>query len=322
MEVHVKKLLTLALGVVIAVAITGTSRQALAEEACTGTIGEVAIDDDVVVPDGATCVLEGTVVDGNILVEPNATLRADGVEVGGNVQTDDGGAAHVTVVNSEVDGNVQVFDSSVVVVDATTSGGNIQLEGNDDDLTVSDNTVDGDVQLFDNDGGAKVVIGNSIGGNLQCEGNDPAPSGGDNQVEGDAEGQCSDLGGAAPPPPDDTRFVDVAGSNVFAADIEALAASGITVGCNPPVNDRFCPQEPVERQQMAAFLVRALDLPAGSASFVDVSTSSVFAADIAALADAGITVGCNPPVNDRFCPEEPVERQQMAAFLVRAGLTG
>ena len=48
--------------------------------------------------------------------------------------------------------------------------------------------------------------------------------------------------------------------SVFEADIERLAAAGITRGCNPPVNDRFCPDDPVTRGQMAAFLHRALTL--------------------------------------------------------------
>ena len=69
---------------------------------------------------------------------------------------------------------------------------------------------------------------------------------------------------------------------------------------------------------MAAFLVRAFDLEAGGAAeFVD-TQGSVFARDIAALAAAGVTRGCNPPVNDRFCPEDPVSRGQMAAFLRRS----
>ena len=42
----------------------------------------------------------------------------------------------------------------------------------------------------------------------------------------------------------------------FQADIQALAASGITRGCNSPVNDPFCPADPVTRGQMAAFLGR------------------------------------------------------------------
>ena len=41
-------------------------------------------------------------------------------------------------------------------------------------------------------------------------------------------------------------------------DIEAIAAAGITRGCNPPINDRLCPGSNVTRGQMAAFLHRAL----------------------------------------------------------------
>ncbi|HLT95355.1 MAG TPA: S-layer homology domain-containing protein [Acidimicrobiia bacterium] len=102
-------------------------------------------------------------------------------------------------------------------------------------------------------------------------------------------------------------------------DIEALAAAGITRGCNPPANDRFCPDEPVTRGQMAAFLGRALGLASAPAAFSDVS-GHVFEAEVGALAAAGITRGCDPPANDRFCPDEPVTRGQMASFLVRAGL--
>jgi Tol biopolymer transport system component len=52
-------------------------------------------------------------------------------------------------------------------------------------------------------------------------------------------------------------FVDDDGS-VFEADIERLAAAGITNGCNPPSNSWFCPDGYVTRGQMAAFLHRAL----------------------------------------------------------------
>jgi hypothetical protein len=69
---------------------------------------------------------------------------------------------------------------------------------------------------------------------------------------------------------------------------------------------------------MAAFLVRAFDYPAvGAAGFTDVG-GSVFTGDIAALAAQGVTKGCNPPDNTRFCPNDPVTREQMATFLVRA----
>jgi hypothetical protein len=117
----------------------------------------------------------------------------------------------------------------------------------------------------------------------------------------------------APP----NRFIDDDGS-VFETDIEWLAAGGVTKGCNPPVNDMFCPEAPVTRGQMAAFLVRALALTDRlDDPFVD-DDGSIFEADIEKLAAAGITKGCNPPANDRFCPQAPVTREQMAAFLVRA----
>jgi hypothetical protein len=113
-------------------------------------------------------------------------------------------------------------------------------------------------------------------------------------------------------------FVDAVGSS-FEVDILWLAGEGITQGCNPPANDRFCPSDRVTRGQMAAFLVRALGLPAAGAgdSFMD-DNDSVFESDIERLAAAGITSGCNPPVNDRFCPDKSVTRGQMAAFLARA----
>jgi hypothetical protein len=118
------------------------------------------------------------------------------------------------------------------------------------------------------------------------------------------------------------------GSNAFVDDdghwaessINAVAQSGITKGCNPPANDRFCPEDVVTRAQMATFLVRALGLPpSGSNPFVD-DDGHWAESNIGAIADAGITKGCNPPANDRFCPEESVTRAQMAAFLKRAFL--
>jgi hypothetical protein len=113
-------------------------------------------------------------------------------------------------------------------------------------------------------------------------------------------------------------FIDDDG-NVHEGNIEAIASAGITRGCNPPVNNKYCPDSNVTRGQMAAFLVRALGLTddGGGNEFVD-DDGSVFEADIAKLAAAGITLGCNPPTNDRFCPDSAVKRGQMASFLARA----
>lgn len=103
----------------------------------------------------------------------------------------------------------------------------------------------------------------------------------------------------------------------FEGDINALAQARITFGC---ALEAFCPERPVTRGQMAAFLTRVLELPPGVDRFVDDATSE-FEADINSLANAGITVGCNQ-AGDRFCPDDLVKRDQMASFIARAlGLT-
>ena len=118
-------------------------------------------------------------------------------------------------------------------------------------------------------------------------------------------------------PPGGT-FIDD-GGNIHEGYIEAIAAEGITKGCNPPQNDRYCPGHVVTREAMAAFLVRSLGLTdADHPGFVDVVPGSTFELDIRKLAKAGITKGCNPPANDRYCPKDPVHRAPMASLLGRA----
>ena len=114
-------------------------------------------------------------------------------------------------------------------------------------------------------------------------------------------------------------FEDDDGS-IFEPSIDRLAAAGVTKGCNPAEgNTNFCPHDYVTRGQMAAFLVRALELTDQNPEidFVD-DDGSLFEDAIEKLATAGITKGCNPPENTSFCPQERVTRQQMAAFLNRA----
>lgn len=103
--------------------------------------------------------------------------------------------------------------------------------------------------------------------------------------------------------------------SVFQADINALAASGITSGCSAT---EFCPNRGVTRGQMAAFLDRALNLPATSPDWFDDDNDSIFRDSIDRLAASGITSGCNPPANTNFCPTKNVTRAQMASFLSRA----
>lgn len=113
-------------------------------------------------------------------------------------------------------------------------------------------------------------------------------------------------------------FNDVAPDHLFYAIIGKLSGRGITLGCsaNPPL---FCPDQPVSREQMAAFIIRARGefsppTPA-TQRFLDVPASNPFYAFIDRLAELGITLGCG---GGNYCPAASVTREQMAVFMIRA----
>ena len=95
--------------------------------------------------------------------------------------------------------------------------------------------------------------------------------------------------------------------------IAVLHANGITAGCSIL---RYCPEQGVTRAEMAAFLVRAFNLPPveGANQFTDVD-DHFFSSEIAVLGASGITTGCTAT---KFCPDRLLTRAEMAAFLVRA----
>jgi hypothetical protein len=129
------------------------------------------------------------------------------------------------------------------------------------------------------------------------------------EIRGTVEGLERGIPGA--------RFTDD-DSSVHEANIEIMAAAEITVGCNPPNSDRFCPTDELTRGQAAAFFKRALNLGPGSEDFFTDDENSIFEGDINAIAEVGITRGCNPPDNDRFCPDDTTTRAPWASFMVRA----
>ena len=117
------------------------------------------------------------------------------------------------------------------------------------------------------------------------------------------------------PSTDTDYFPDDSGST-FEADINALAEAGIARGNS---DGTFGPDDELTRGEMAAFLNRAFVVGGGSGDdpFTDDDTS-IFEGDIEAIAAAGITLGCNPPANDQFCPDRTLIRAEMASFLARA----
>jgi len=103
--------------------------------------------------------------------------------------------------------------------------------------------------------------------------------------------------------------------SVHQADIEKLFVSGITAGCNPPLNDQYCPQREITRGEMTAFLRRNLELPDAETDYFVDDAESEFEADINALAAAGIAFGCT---EGDYCPNAPLLRDELAEFLVLA----
>jgi murein DD-endopeptidase MepM/ murein hydrolase activator NlpD len=111
-------------------------------------------------------------------------------------------------------------------------------------------------------------------------------------------------------------FTDVPLNYAFANWIAMLKALGVTQGCTAT---QYCPNDPVNRGQMAAFLVRSLEGGENfsyntTPYFTDVPSNHPFFRYIQRLKDLGVTAGCTPTA---YCPNDPVLRGQMAAFLIR-----
>ena len=165
-----------------------TPAVALAEttECRNTTFGPVRLD-NIVVPDDATCTLNGTKAKGSIKVLTGATLHANAVTVKGNIQGE--GAAAVNVnPNSFVGGSVQIKQGNSATVDDVVIGGDLQFDENTGSILASDNDIDGNLQAVKNTGGL-VLVDNRIRENLQCKENNPPPTGGNNTA-GDKEDQC------------------------------------------------------------------------------------------------------------------------------------
>ncbi len=105
--------------------------------------------------------------------------------------------------------------------------------------------------------------------------------------------------------------------HLLEAEINAFRAAGVTTGCT--IDDVYCPNAPVTREQMAGFFARALGLHTfKTVLFTDV-TSGFFHGEINAIRGVGITLGCTATT---YCPTGTLTRGEMAAFLARAHQLG
>ena len=114
------------------------------------------------------------------------------------------------------------------------------------------------------------------------------------------------------PPKPSTRFADVPKTHGHYTPIEDIAKRKITNGCGGYL---YCPTETVTRAQMASFIYRAFDVPDASGHRFRDLDGKAHQDAIAAISQAGIAQGCS---RNRFCPDRPVSRGEMAAFLQRA----
>lgn len=110
-------------------------------------------------------------------------------------------------------------------------------------------------------------------------------------------------------------FSDVSAGQWYTGYVEHLREHGITLGCNAE-GTLYCWNEPVTREQMASFLVRTFGFPASQTDYFRDDDLSLHQADINAIREAGVTLGCSPD-GQLYCPKDLVLRDQMASFLAR-----
>jgi hypothetical protein len=181
----------MALGMAVA-ALLAVAPVAQAEErVCRGTIGAKTVD-NLRVPQGASCTLEGTKVQGTIKVENAANLVAKNVRVIGNVQSQ--GFKNIKLVGSTVGGSVQLengLEGGFGNVSRTKVNGDVQYFSNEAKMAARDNTMLANLQVVGNSGGV-TLTDNRISENMQCKENVPPPTGGGNRA-GDKEDQCAAL---------------------------------------------------------------------------------------------------------------------------------
>jgi len=125
----------------------------------------------------------------------------------------------------------------------------------------------------------------------------------------------------------ETMFIDIVSGFRTESYINAIFNNGLTTGCAPnnpdtPQNEaRFCPEELTTREQMAAFIVRAVEGEPpenycdSGMPFPDVTSDMWSCRYIKRLQELGITTGYQ---DGTYGPYDFVPREQMAAFIIRA----
>ena len=164
---------------------------------CTSVIG--GTHDDIIVPPGATCILDGVNVRGNVTVQQDAVFKMFFTQVGGNVQGKNadviqmqfstvGGnlkvpnAGHPDYLSaftllSTVDGNAHINNhrNGAILLQSSQFLGNLHVRGNSGSSFgefAVDNFVAGNFDFEENGpGGLRKVLDNTVGERLRCRDN-------------------------------------------------------------------------------------------------------------------------------------------------------
>ena len=126
-------------------------------------------------------------------------------------------------------------------------------------------------------------------------------------------------------------FTDVPRSQQFYRRIETLVHTAITAGC---AVGKYCPNDPVKRDQMAIFLAKGIagggpNVPVsgsfqgspyncvsgGTSLFTDVAPTDIFCKHVHYMAVQNVTLGCG---GGQYCPSGPITRSDMAIFVAKA----
>jgi hypothetical protein len=166
-----------------------------AETECVGTL--TGVYDNVVVPPGAFCTLQGALVTGNVKVLEDATLQANASTIRGNVEGPqvrqillqfetqvggnllikgaDPGTTNGFDINVHIEGNVLLEENQGrVFIDAAIVDGNLAVKNNISQgfLEVEFNTVGGNLNIEDNVVLSEMsVLGNRVTKNMQVNNN-------------------------------------------------------------------------------------------------------------------------------------------------------
>ncbi len=92
----------------------------------------------------------------------------------------------------------------------------------------------------------------------------------------------------------------------------ALAAAGITLGCGG--GGKFCGDRNTTRGEMITFLDRATSWSPSSTDYFDDDNGRFYEPHANAAKDIGVTNGC---AARKFCGQDAISREELAAFLSR-----